>query len=109
MTLEEFIAYFDEQSERFTFLVPYDADENYNKNCKQLADLLRELDAYRKFYSLDNDIKTTLDEINDIHERIRQCNERYEKRMKEIERPVKFYDINGPLKITITREEDNNG
>ena len=57
--------------------------------------------------SEDNDIKTTLNEINDIHERIRQCNERYEKRMAELERPVEFYDINGPLKIT--REEDNNG
>lgn len=54
-----------------------------------------------------DDIKTTLNEIHDIHERIRQCNERYEQRMKELERPVEFYDINGPLKIT--REEDNNG
>lgn len=54
-----------------------------------------------------DDIKTTLNEIHDIHERIRQCNERYEQRMKELERPVEFYNINGPLKIT--REEDNNG
>ena len=60
-----------------------------------------------KHETMDNDIKTTLNEINDIHERIRQCNERYEKRMAELERPVEFYDINGPLKIT--REEDNNG
>lgn len=74
---------------------------------RQLAEWLKELEAYRKLYSLDNDIKTTLSEIHDIHERIRQCNERYEKRMAELERPVEFYDINGPLKIT--REEDNNG
>lgn len=77
------------------------------KEHRQLVDLLKELEAYRKLYSLDNDIKTTLNEIHDIHERIRQCNERYEKRMAELERPVEFYDINGPLKIT--REEDNNG
>lgn len=75
----------------------------------ELLGWLKELETYRKFFSLDNDIKATLSEINDIHERIRQCNERYEQRMKELERPVKFYDINGPLKITITREEDNNG
>jgi hypothetical protein len=60
-----------------------------------------------KHETMDNDIKTALNEIHGIHERIRQCNERYEKRMAELERPVEFYDINGPLKIT--REEDNNG
>lgn len=65
------------------------------------------IEALEQRIRMRDDIKTTLDEINDIHERIRQCNERYEQRMKELERPVEFYDINGPLKIT--REEDNNG
>lgn len=90
----------------------YDADEYAScMQCasehRQLAEWLKELKAYRELYLLDNGIKNTLSEINGIHERIRQCNERYEKRMAELERPVEFYDINGPLKIT--REEDNNG
>lgn len=65
------------------------------------------IEALEQRIQMRDDIKTTLNEINNIHERIRQCNERYEKRMAELERPVEFYNINGPLKIT--REEDNNG
>ena len=65
------------------------------------------IEALEQRIRMRDDIKTTLNEIHDIHERIRLCNERYEQRMKELERPVEFYDINGPLKIT--REEDNNG
>lgn len=65
------------------------------------------IEALEQRIRMRDGIKTTLSEINGIHERIRQCNERYEKRMAELERPVEFYDINGPLKIT--REEDNNG
>lgn len=48
MTLEEFIVYFEEQSKEHTNLVPYDVDEKYNRNCKQLAKWLRELKAYRE-------------------------------------------------------------
>lgn len=47
MTLDECIAYFEEQSKEHTKLVPYDVDEKYNKNCKQLAEWLRELKFYR--------------------------------------------------------------
>ena len=119
MTLEETIKYYEEEAEKQEIIAKsnimeidkikddgvsrlYDADEYEScmkcaSEYRQRADWLKELKAYRKLYSLDNDIKTTLNEINDIHERIRLCNERYEQRMKELERPVEFYDIIGPL------------
>ena len=49
MTLDEFVVYFEEQSKEHTNLVPYDVDEKYNKNCKQLAKWLKELKTYREF------------------------------------------------------------
>ena len=115
MTLEEKIDIvqrniltYEEMAQKYFFVdnICFIAAQEKRKE-SELLEWLKELEAYRKLYSLDNDIKTTLSEISDIHERIRQCNERYEKRMAELERPVEFYDINGPLKIT--REEDNNG
>lgn len=47
MTLDECITYFEEQSKEHTKLVPYDIDEKYNKNCRQLAEWLKELRKYR--------------------------------------------------------------
>ena len=94
---DELCNWFIEKDKHETMDTDTDADEY--KYCPNCGAYMRE--------SEDNDIKTTLNEIHGIHERIRQCNERYEKRMAELERPVEFYDINGPLKIT--REEDNNG
>ena len=80
MTLEEFITYFEEQSKEHTNLVPYDIDERYNKNCKQLAEWLKELERYRKVRRilsqnriatdrygevvLWDDIKRVLEEVN---------------------------------------------
>jgi hypothetical protein len=48
MTLDEFITYFEEQSKEHTNLVPYDIDKKYRKNCKRLAEWLKELERYRK-------------------------------------------------------------
>lgn len=64
MTLDECITYFEEQSKEHTKLVPYDIDEKYNKNCRQLAEWLRELKDYREAWSQFGETLTELKNYN---------------------------------------------
>ena len=67
MTLDECIAYFEEQSKEHTKLVPYDVDEQYNKNCRQLAEWLKELKAYREARKEINGLATVWEEGEGIN------------------------------------------
>ena len=49
MTIEECIEYFEIEAEMSdSLMIPYESRKKYSDDCKQMAEWLRELKAYRK-------------------------------------------------------------